>query len=166
MQKFIGVKLINAIEMTRQAYNDLRGWKLPEDENGADEGYLVEYIDGGKANTKQFEGCVSWSPKEVFENAYRAVSGLSFGLALEVVKKGGRVAREGWNGKNQFIFLVPGSKFVVNRPPLLGIYPEGTTISYGSHVDIKTTQGEVRPWTASQSDQLADDWYVVEDPAQ
>ena len=70
MQKFIGVKLLKAKPMNRQDYLDLRGWKLPEDENGADEGYLVEYIDGGQANTKQFEGYVSWSPKEVFERTY------------------------------------------------------------------------------------------------
>ncbi|MBG2633258.1 DUF2829 domain-containing protein, partial [Klebsiella michiganensis] len=51
MTKHIGVKLINAFPMTRQAYNDFRGWQLPADENGADEGYLVEYLDGGKPNT-------------------------------------------------------------------------------------------------------------------
>lgn len=48
---FIGTKLINAIPMTRKRYNDFRGWELPADENGEDEGYLVEYLDGGKPNT-------------------------------------------------------------------------------------------------------------------
>jgi hypothetical protein len=71
MKKYIGTKAINAIPMNRQEYNDFRGWTLPEDENGADEGYLVEYIDGGKANTKQYSGYVSWSPKNVFEKAYK-----------------------------------------------------------------------------------------------
>ena len=46
MTQHIGVKLINAFPMTRQAYNDFRGWQLPADENGADEGYLVEYLAG------------------------------------------------------------------------------------------------------------------------
>lgn len=62
-----------------------------------------------------------------------------------------------------FLFLVPGSVFVVNRPPLLGIYPEGTTISYQPHIDMRTAQGSVVPWLASQSDMLADDWEIVED---
>ena len=60
-----------------------------------------------------------------------------------------------------FIFLVPGSHFEVNRPPLLGIYPEGTPIDYRSHIDMKTAQGDVVPWVASQTDLLADDWVTV-----
>ncbi|HEN1222705.1 TPA: DUF2829 domain-containing protein, partial [Klebsiella pneumoniae] len=44
MTKHIGVKLINAFPMTRHEYNAFRGWQLPTDENGADEGYLVEYL--------------------------------------------------------------------------------------------------------------------------
>lgn len=51
MKQFIGVKRINARPMTRADYNTFRGWQLPADENGADEGYLVEYLDGGKPNT-------------------------------------------------------------------------------------------------------------------
>lgn len=71
MKKYIGTKLINAKPMTRQEYNDLRGWAVPSDENPNDEGYLVEYVDGGKANHPDFEGYISWSPKDVFERAYR-----------------------------------------------------------------------------------------------
>jgi|26BtaG_2_1085354.scaffolds.fasta_scaffold00042_12 hypothetical protein len=56
--------------MTRQTYNDLRGWDLPADEDGSDEGYLVEYTDGGQANTDGYDGYVSWSPKGVFEKSY------------------------------------------------------------------------------------------------
>lgn len=70
MSLHVGTKAIRAKPMTRQAYNDLRGWALPADENGADAGYLVEYLDGGKANVPGFEGYVSWSPTEVFDRAY------------------------------------------------------------------------------------------------
>ena len=86
---------------------------------------------------------------------------MKFGEALEVVRNGGRVARHGWNGKDMFIFLVPGSTFKVNRPPLLGIYPEGTTIQYHSHIDIKTADGTIVPWIASQADLLSSDWIVL-----
>lgn len=72
MQKYIGTKTINAKPMTRQEYNDLRGWTVPADENPADEGYLVEYTDGGQANHPDYDGYISWSPKEVFERAYQA----------------------------------------------------------------------------------------------
>lgn len=87
---------------------------------------------------------------------------MNFGEALDALKSGQRVARDGWNGKEMFLFLVPGSTFQVNRAPLLGIYPEGTTIQYHPHIDMKTAQGYVVPWLASQSDMLAEDWTLVE----
>lgn len=159
---YIGTKMINAEPMTRAEYNAFRGWELPADENGADEGYLVEYLDGGKPNTPTHTGYVSWSPKEQFDNAYRKTTGIPFGLAVEAVKKGKKIARAGWNGKGMFLFLVPGSTFKVNRAPLLGIYPEGTEINYHAHIDMKTADGTIVPWLASQTDVLADDWIVVE----
>lgn len=162
MNKFIGVKLINAIPMSRLDYNIFRGWTLPENENGEDAGYLVEYIDGGPANTPQYEGYVSWSPVDVFDKAYRAIDGMTFGLAVEALKFGKKVARAGWNGAGMFLFLVSGSTFQVNRPPLLGIYPEGTVINYRPHIDMKTVDGEIVPWVASQSDVLAEDWQIVD----
>lgn len=162
MKNYIGTKLIKAMPMTRKEYNDFRGWQLPADENGEDEGYLVEYLDGGKPNTTQFAGYISWSPKEQFDNAYRETSGMSFGLAVEALKLGKKVARAGWNGKGMFLFLVPGSTFKVNRPPLMGIYPEGTEINYCPHIDMKTADDKVVPWLASQTDVLAEDWSIVE----
>ena len=84
-----------------------------------------------------------------------------FGGALAALRDGKKVARAGWNGKGMFVFLVPGSTFTVNRPPLLGIYVEGTLIDYMSHIDMKTADNKVVPWLASQSDVLAQDWAVV-----
>ncbi len=73
MKTYTGTKIINAKPMTRGEYNIFRGWELPANENGSDEGYLVEYTDGGKANTTAYAGYVSWSPKDVFERAYHVV---------------------------------------------------------------------------------------------
>ena len=86
---------------------------------------------------------------------------LNFGDALMLLKNGQKVARLGWNGKGMFLFLVPGSVFKVNRPPLLGIYPEGTEISYCPHIDMRTADGKIVPWLASQTDVLAEDWQIV-----
>jgi len=88
---------------------------------------------------------------------------MTFSEALEAIKKGQRVRRAGWNGKGMFIFLVKGSRFKVNRPPLLGIYPEGTEIEYHAHIDMKTAQGYVVPWLASQADLLDDDWELYDE---
>jgi Protein of unknown function (DUF2829) len=86
---------------------------------------------------------------------------MNFGSALELLKLGKQVSREGWNGKGMFIYLVKGSTFTVNREPLLGIYPEGTEINYRAHIDMKTADGSCVPWIASQSDLLAEDWTIA-----
>ncbi len=163
MKQYIGVKLINARPMTRAEYNALRGWAVPEDENGADEGFLVEYLDGGKANHKDFKGYISWSPKEVFENAYGATDGMTFGLAVEALKKGRRVSRAGWNGKGMFLYYVPAAAYPAQRNPLgtmIGMFPDDM-VPYGAYIAMKTAQGNVVPWLASQTDVLADDWSIV-----
>lgn len=85
-----------------------------------------------------------------------------FSWALAWLKNGKRLARTGWNGNGMFVFLVPGSRFFVNRHPLLGIYPEGTPINYHAHIDMKTVDGTIVPWVASQTDLLAEDWEIVE----
>lgn len=69
MNVFIGTKMIQATPMTRQEYNDFRGWQLPADKEGSDPGYLVIYPDSNP-NTQYFQGYVSWSPKKQFEEAY------------------------------------------------------------------------------------------------
>ena len=143
MKTYIGTKIIQA--KPQAAKHSL------SDPFGKD-GYEVVYPDGH----------VSWSPKDIFEEAYRETSGMPFGHAVEAMKKGLKVARAGWNGKGMFLFLVAGSTFSVNRPPLLGIYPEGTVINYCPHIDMKTADNKIVPWLASQTDVLADDWLIVE----
>lgn len=86
---------------------------------------------------------------------------MNFGQALIALKEGRRVARFGWNEKYMFLFLVPGSNFIVNREPLLSIMGEGTQVIYRSHIDMKDAEGKVVPWLASQTDMLAEDWEIV-----
>lgn len=90
------------------------------------------------------------------------MSAFSFSVALGMLKDGAKVQRAGWNGKGMFIFLVPGSTFVVNRQPMLSVFGEGTQVEYHAHIDMKTAQGDVVPWLCSQTDMLAEDWCTVE----
>lgn len=133
--------------MTQDYYGTKRITAWEEYQDGFP-GYAVKYSDG----------YTSWSPQDVFEAAYKPISAMNFGHALAAVKAGRRVARAGWKGKGMFIFLVPGSTFKVNRPPLLGIYPEGTSVDYQSHIDMRTADGAIVPWLASQTDMLSSDW--------
>ena len=86
---------------------------------------------------------------------------MDFGDAIRAMKSGKRVARDGWNGKGMFLFLVSGSTFTVNHEPLLSVMGEGTKLTYHAHIDMKTAQGYVVPWLASQADMLSDDWQEV-----
>ena len=160
MKTYLGTKAVKAIPMNRQAYNDYRGWELPSNEDGTDEGMLVEYIDGGKPNHPDHEGYISWSPMDVFNNAYKETEGMSFGMAIEAMKKGFKVARQGWNGKDQYVFLISGSEFQKSLGWGFGEYVGEPAIQ--SSLAIKTTANHVQiGWLASQSDMLSNDWAVV-----
>ena len=65
----------------------------------------------------------------------------SFGWALELVKKGYRIQRRGWNGKGMFVYLYT---------------PDGNLEPY---LMMHNAQGREQPgWLASQPDMLCDDW--------
>lgn len=70
---YLGTKVVHAVPMNRLDYNILRGWKLPDNEDGSDEGYLVQYANNQDSNVEGFSGYVSWSPKHIFEEAYEIV---------------------------------------------------------------------------------------------
>lgn len=151
---FIGTKIIEAQPMTRLEYSDYRGWKLPDDENGDDEGYLVEYSDGGRSNHPDHAGYISWTPKDVFERSYRdANEGMGFGHALHFLKLECRVRRKGWNGKGLWLQLrTPDDLDSMTLPYIFICYPD----------DAQNTPGARVPWQASQTDMLAEDWILLE----
>lgn len=161
MKQYLGTKLINAKPMTRLEYNQFRGWELPADENGDDAGYLVEYVDGGKANTDQYAGYVSWSPAGVFDRAYKPVNGMTFGMAVEAIKQGFKVSRDGWNGKGMFIYFVEANYYQAQSPAAKSFYGENSMVPYRAYIAMKTVDNDVVPWVASQSDILANDWNIV-----
>lgn len=166
MQRYIGFKEINAKPMTRLEYNKFRGWELPSNENGADKGFLVEYVDGGQANTPEFKGYVSWSPEDVFYRAYQLrENGMPFGEAVDLLKRGYRVARQGWNGKGMYLSYKAGYP---NGVPANEAHAKahgcqvGDIIKYAPYIEMKTADNVFVPWLASQSDVLSDDWVIVD----
>lgn len=82
MKQYIGTKEVQATPMNRGDYNALRGWQVPENENPADDGYLVVYPNG-EPNIKEFNGYVSWSPKKQFEEAYQVADTFKDRLIIE-----------------------------------------------------------------------------------
>jgi len=161
-KEFIGVKRVSAMLMCLGTYNAYRGWTIPEDEDPNDIGYIVKYPDG----------YISWCPRTQFEESNRLSDGMSFGMAIEAMKMGFKVARAGWNGKGMFCIYVPGSNNV--QPSLDSPYElamRNTTnanqaIEILPHFDMYTVDVNGRRaflpgWLASQSDMNAEDWCVV-----
>lgn len=74
---------------------------------------------------------------------------LDFGEALRILQGGGCVARRGWNGKGMYLFLVPAAKYTVQN-----VNPRVQK----PWIAMRTADGGVVPWLASQSDLLEKDW--------
>ena len=69
-----------------------------------------------------------------------------FGTVLDFLKAGHRVARTGWNGRDMWLELqTPDQSSYMTLP----------------YIYIQTVQGDFVPWLASQTDLLAEDWYIV-----
>lgn len=88
---------------------------------------------------------------------------MNFGDALINLKNGEWLTRLGWNGSGMFIYLVAGSRFskAQARPPLHSeMADDRGEFKYRPHIDMKTADGSLVPWVASQTDILADDWQV------
>ena len=71
---------------------------------------------------------------------------MTFGDAIAAIKTGKHVARRGWNGKNMWL-----------------AYQERTEHSKMTlpYIYMRTAQGDLVPWLASQTDMLSDDWDIV-----
>ena len=72
---------------------------------------------------------------------------MNFGKAIELLKKGYKVARKGWNGKGMWLRIqVPTEKSKMTLP----------------YIYMKTADDNLVPWLASQTDMLAEDWEVLQ----
>ena len=85
---------------------------------------------------------------------------MNFGAALEAVLNGEAIARKGWNGAGQFVYLISARDLQVGLEYGYGEY-EGEPV-FTDVLAIRTAHNQIQVgWLASQSDMLADDWYVV-----
>ena len=85
----------------------------------------------------------------------------TFGQAIEALKQGKKVARQGWNGKNMFLFYNDG------RRNAIGIKARDEKIideilDVCPFIIMKTADNKLVPWLASQTDILAEDWVILD----
>lgn len=77
-----------------------------------------------------------------------------FSTALQALKAGKRVARQGWNGKG--MWLREAGPYIVQDGP--GVDGINTSRKF---IEMRAADGSFVPWLASQTDLLADDWTEV-----
>ena len=81
----------------------------------------------------------------------------SFSWALQWLKDGHKVAREGWNGRGIFIQLQTPDEYSKMTQPYIYIDTLGLKTN-----NPKAPKGRV-PWFPSQTDLFAEDWAIVQD---
>ena len=162
MQKYIGTKIIEAEPANRyELHSGGHITKKCSEEWTKDEAEILKQPFNVKAGyvVRYADGYESWSPKDVFEEAYRPTDCMSFGLAIEAMKKGKKVARRGWNGKNQHIELATRISYMTAEGVFVNVEHEAIG---NKAIAFCGTSGVQMGWLASQADMLADDWEVVE----
>ena len=149
MEKYIGTKMIEA-ERAVRVNGEVRDPHRPVMKGSkVEDGYRVRYADGYE----------SWSPKDVFEAAYRRTDAMPFGLAIEAAKMGKKIKRDGWNGKGQYVELATCISYKNADGDMVNVDHD----AIGTHaLAFVGTSGVQLGWLASQADMLADDWHIVE----
>ena len=162
MQKYIRCHVVKAKPCTLGEWEQETGrtWNEP-DRSRTDEGYKCDYPDG-------YSG---WCPKAEFEKVSRPIDNMTFGMAIEALKKGYKVTRRGWNGKGMFLWLKPATtvKAEYCKDEMLKELVEANggemlalgTICMYTH-DSSGRKAILTGWLASQTDMLSDDWQIVE----
>lgn len=102
---------------------------------------------------------------------------MNFGEALEAVKEGKLIAREGWNGKNMFVYLNKGSfdksletsemkkaEYYTIDGICKELFEVGDvgTVTRLPNINMRSANGStITGWLASQTDMLAEDWNII-----
>lgn len=150
MEKYLGIKLVDAKRMSKESFESYKNGKLPSITENQTSGYMVKYPNGYE----------SWCPKEAFEEANRSIKNMTFGHAIEALKKGYKIARKGWNGANMYAYYVEANKYRANTSIAKDEF--GEYVPYRAYIALKTAQNDVATWSPSTSDALAEDWVIIE----
>jgi hypothetical protein len=236
MKPYISItKPISATPMTRQKYNDFRGWPVPFDEDGRDAGYYILHAGGYETWMEEGHFIQCYAPTQIIEDAFQlplwaepgdwsgptvraqpaaedavdrelsdaevfelllplfeelglnpddaliirhwdfeedgeedeiteaepTPAGFSFSEALEMIKQGAAMARTGWNGSGMFIYLVQPGDYPAASLVAKAHWGAEALVPYGAYLAIKSVNGQVVPWLASQTDLLNSDWELV-----
>lgn len=161
MPKYICTKVVQAKPMSLKEAQIVLDRKI-KPATAEEDGYLVVYNDGYR----------SWSPKSVFDAAYRKLGEMDFCKAIEALKSGLAVRRKGWNGKGMFVVKQIPSHIEGCYISMMQSLPqsakdillsrENAHIDYTNQMLIINPDGRADSWVPSSSDVFAEDWEVVQ----
>lgn len=168
MKLYTGTKTIKARPMTRLEFDKYCAKNTHDVKD--EPGYLVEYEASANnpGNHPGHAGYISWSPAKVFEDAYHGNGDLTFGQALDVLKKGQhmRIRRKCWNPK-VFLFLLPPGMVPTSvihdetlREVIAACVGGETFEACGSIRKFLEDSKIMTGWNPSQEDMFAEDWEV------
>ena len=83
---------------------------------------------------------------------------MTFGEAIDRAKSGARIARAGWNGKNQYVEIATCISYKNSNGDIVNA--EHDAIGNQAFAFVGTS-GVQLGWLASQADMLATDWRIV-----
>ena len=96
---------------------------------------------------------------------------MNFGKAIEALKEGNLVTREGWNGKGMWLYQTVGNTVSKDFIPKFASLPQAAKdkltaldidVVFNPSITMFTAAREMQPgWLASQADILAEDWIVI-----
>lgn len=160
MPKYIGTKVVQAKPMSLKDAQIVLGREI-KPATVEEDGYLVVYKDGYR----------SWSPKSVFDAAYRKLVGMDFGKVIEALKSGLAVRRKGWNGKGMFVVkqipshieggIIHTMQSLPQSAKDILLSRKNAHIDYTNQMLIINSDGRADSWVPSSSDVFAEDWEVV-----
>lgn len=160
---------VNHVDAEPMAFGEFKA-KFPKsgganvERDPADKGYVITYR---KGEPNEY---VSWCPKAEFDAVSRPIDGMTFGMAIEAMKYGHKVARRGWNGKGMWISIpLRDGAVAIPAHHIWGEWNKreamqnGGTVKVVPYVTMKAADGTiVMGWLASQTDMLSEDWVIVE----
>lgn len=83
----------------------------------------------------------------------------SFGMAIDLMKEGHRMQRQGWNGKGQYIELATAISYKNAKGEIVNCNHDAIG---NKAIAFVGTSGVQMGWLASQADMLAEDWQIAD----
>ena len=158
-QLYVGTKVVKASDMSLGMFNNLMNRATPVGTDPATPGYMVEYQDGGPANSEHSANYLSWSPKDVFDKAYQVNGKLPGYLAIAHMEQGQYARRNHWHSE-EYVYYVPANSYKAVTPVAKAMFGEEALVPYKGYFARKCRDGQVEVYALSADDLMARDWTI------